>query len=216
MPAHLMGAPCIAHHQVEEGRIVRRPHRVATSVLDGLGQKAAIAQILHAQGEALAARGVRAVGEQVAVVADGHRTQGEVIEAGCEGGFVENGLRRYRQRSAIHRPACPHAILRVRLEAPLVEPSAIAHRHGLIVGTLAALDLLEQRLGQFGHRGHRGLKVVVLGLEVREHGGVFHLWIGRVPQPVVGIFQRDAVMGGAVAASLGLRWAQRGCRGIVP
>ena len=94
-------------------------------------------------------------------------------------------------------------ILPVTLEPRVVEVVATTHRNGAVVFLDAALDLGVDLALERGERLHHRVGVLVLGLEIPEHGGVVPL-----RQPVVGI---DAdLAGGLESRRLDRRHRRRG------
>ncbi len=127
----------------------------------------------------------------------GHRLIGycKILVAFRLARLVENRLDFLR---LAHGMARPHLVLAALFEAPLVDVVTGAPRHAAFFGRHSPLDLFEDRPGEFGLRTHLRLEVRVFSLEVGEHIGVLYLWVARVAQPVVGVFDRDAMMSLAV------------------
>ena len=211
--AHLIGPPLFVHHGVEERRVVGRPHRIALRILDGFGEQLAGVQVLHAQREALGAAGVRAVRQQAAVVGGGQGAQAKVLGLPRQRRLVQDHLRLRggagRGVGVRRRPPRPNAVLPARFEAPLVVVAVLLDGHTGLVLFLPRLDLGKEIIHQRLARRHHRLEVVVFRPQVRQHIRVVHIGVALILQPVVGIFDGDAVDGLRPSAALSLRRCRR-------
>ena len=189
---HLVGAPVLVRHAVEEGPIVRRPHRVAKGVFDGFREHVAAGQILDEHGVALGAAGVGAVRQVATVVADRERAEVEVLVFRGQGRFVEHRLDGV---GFVNRPAGPCPVLGAGRVSPLVEVVSILDGHRLVIRLLPGLDFLEQRFRKTCVGFHDRFEVAVFCFEIAEHVGVVDGRIALVPEPVIGILHFDAVAG---------------------
>ena len=169
--------------RVEERHVVRRPHG-ARRVRDALGPEGVRAQVLHEKRVLAEARVVRRVREQVPVVTDGIAPERHELLAFRELVQVERDL----LRAVGKLPAAMDPVLLPLLGPEVIQPVALAIRHGEV----RLLDVAEQlgiqrgleRLGGLHHGG----RVRVLGLEVSRDLGV-----RLVPQPGVRVGPRLAV-----------------------
>ena len=130
---HLVRAPILVQHDVEEACVVSGPHDTSGGVLDFVFQQIAGGQILDCNRVSLGPIGIGAVCKHISVVADGHRSKIEVFQASSQHRFVQNrlrvigrGLPRVRTGGG---PASPCPILASLFIAPIVVPSAAFPRH---------------------------------------------------------------------------------------
>ena len=197
---HLVGAPVLVRHAVEQGRVVRRPHRVAERVFHGFREHIAAGQILDEHGVALGAAGIGAVRQVATVVADRKRAEVEILMSLGQGRLVEHRLRGV---GFVCRPAGPYPVLGTGREPPLVVIVSVLDGHRFVVRFLPGLDFLEQRLCQVLVGFHDRIEVTVFRFEIGEHVGVVDGRIALIPEPVIGILHFDAVAGERVRPLFG-------------
>ena len=185
---------------VEERHVVRRPHG-ARRLLDALGPEGVRAQVLDEERVLPEARRVRRVREKVPVVAHGVSSERHELLALRELVQVEGDL----LGSVGKLLPAVDAVLLPLLGAEVVQPVALAVRHGevglLDVGEHLGVQRVLKRLRRLHHRG----RVRVLGLEV---GG--DLRVRLVAQPEVRIGSRLAVQRDDLVDALGHRRRRHG------
>ena len=213
---HRVRAPGGVDRRVEHVPGVRRPHRTPRGVANLVGEELPGAKVLDAQGVSLVPDDVDAVGEPVAVVADGQRPETEEIvtlrlDVGVEQDLLAG------QRVVAHlwrgpvvlgpdRAAARRRVLLALMGSPVipVPPAPVGHRHVGFLG--AALDLAEDLRAQV--RQLRGVRFGegVLRLQVGDD-----LRIVLVAQPFVVVDEGVAVVGAFGGHLLGHRRGDRRC-----
>ena len=166
-------------------------------------------QIAHEQLEAFRSVVVGGPRGHATIGRDADPGEAEIRLARRLDGFgQDDGVLAGRRRDGVtprRRSPQPHAVLAAGFEAPPIIEVAVADRHPGVIVLHPALQLGEQRVDQIAVRREPGVERGVFGGEMGEDGSVVDRRIAGVAQPVIRVVADDAVVGGGVRNTRGLR-----------